>query len=87
MGGAGTSGKGARGPAAPADFGEAAEKEAISIDRRGDAIMLARRLWQNSGASPLPLRPAPVPALVCAGSSCAFHKKRSRRLAGARLKF
>ena len=68
MGGAGTSGKGARGPAAPADFGEAAEKEAISIDRRGDATMLARRLWQNRGASPLSLRYAPVcsgPRLRC----------------------
>lgn len=43
MGGAGASGKGAGDPAAPADFGEAAEKEDVSIDSRGDAIILARR--------------------------------------------
>ena len=46
MGGAGTSGKGAGGPAAPVDFGEAAEKEAVSTDSQGDAIMLDKGIFQ-----------------------------------------
>ena len=41
---------------------------------------------KGRGASPLPLRPAPVPAPICAGSSYAFHEKRSRRLAGAQVR-
>ena len=32
---------------------------------------------KGRGASPLPLRPVSVPTTVCAGSSYAFHEKRS----------
>lgn len=46
MGGAGTSGKGARGPAAPADFGEATEKETIDI-----IIIKRTKLCKTCGGS------------------------------------